>query len=229
MDRIRILGLTDLHSNGQVPLDRLKKTIQQKNINLIIITGDLSTFGGKKIVKKILEAFNRLEKPILYIPGNMDQPETANIQFGNIIPVHERSQKIHNIYFIGIGGSNETPFVCPFTLTETEIQQALTTAYGSVPNGSPFILLTHAPPKDSEADRLKNGQHVGSKIIRTFIEEKRPILVLCGHIHEAQSISQINGITCINPGPAAHGNATIIDLELRETEILVANAELIHF
>lgn len=228
MEKIRILGLTDLHSNGQVPLDRLQKLIHQKNIDLLIIAGDLSTFGGKKLVKTILEVFNDLEKPILYIPGNMDQKDTTDIQFGNVTPLHERAEKFYEIYFIGVGGSNETPFNCPFTLTEAEINQVLSTAYKNVPNGSPFILITHTPPKNSDADKLTNGKHVGSKTIRVFIEEKQPIIVLCGHIHEARSISQIKRSTCINPGPAAQGNATIIELDLKEKNLL-ATTELVQF
>ena len=47
----------------------------------------------------------------------------------------------------------------------------------------------HSPPHYTRLDVLYNGHHVGSKSIRTFIEQKKPFLTLHGHIHEASDVS----------------------------------------
>jgi Icc-related predicted phosphoesterase len=51
-------------------------------------------------------------------------------------------------------------------------------------------------------DTLRDGQHVGSTAIRSFIEMARPNFVVCGHIHErAGQHGKIDGIPVINAGP----------------------------
>jgi len=52
----------------------------------------------------------------------------------------------------------------------------------------------------------KHGGHapepVGSKAVRTAIEETKPALALHGHIHEARGHARIGSTLCINPGSA---------------------------
>ena len=55
------------------------------------------------------------------------------------------------------------------------------------------IFLFHSPPYESSLDLAETGsgiyQHVGSKAIRNFIDEKQPYLTMHGHIHESARIS----------------------------------------
>ena len=77
------------------------------------------------------------------------------------------------------------------------------------------ILNLHCPPYASGLDDApglnedltpKHGGHapepVGSKAVRTAIEETRPALSLHGHIHEARGHARIGDTLCINPGSA---------------------------
>jgi Icc-related predicted phosphoesterase len=41
---------------------------------------------------------------------------------------------------------------------------------------------------------------VGSTGVRSFIEEREPLLSLHGHVHESAGIATIGRTTCINPG-----------------------------
>ena len=43
---------------------------------------------------------------------------------------------------------------------------------------------------------------VGSKAVRTLIEEVQPVLSLHGHIHESKAVAKIGKTTCVNPGSA---------------------------
>ena len=78
-----------------------------------------------------------------------------------------------------------------------------------------MILNLHCPPYASGLDDApglnedltpKHGGHapepVGSKAVRTAIEETRPALSLHGHIHEARGHTRIGDTLCINPGSA---------------------------
>lgn len=73
----------------------------------------------------------------------------------------------------------------------------------------PFIFVSHCPPYNTALDMLYNGQHIGSRSIRHFIEtwSSRGCLPasLHGHIHESPEISgsrldQIGSTVCINAG-----------------------------
>ncbi|MGL4670553.1 MAG: metallophosphoesterase family protein [Methanobacteriaceae archaeon] len=74
------------------------------------------------------------------------------------------------------------------------------------------VLITHAPPINTNADKIKNGAHVGSFSIRKIIEEFQPDLAICGHIHEAKSQDKIGKTLVINPGMANIGDACLINV-----------------
>jgi Icc-related predicted phosphoesterase len=82
--------------------------------------------------------------------------------------------------------------------------------------GKVDILLTHQPPYGI-LDKINspyvpeewNGKSAGSKEILDYIKEQNPILVLCGHIHEAQGSKKINKTQVINLG--AEGGYSIIE------------------
>ena len=72
-------------------------------------------------------------------------------------------------------------------------------------NPSRTIYVTHSPPYNTALDIIYNGQHVGSRAIRAFIEKAQPLLTLHGHIHESPSRSnkvfdKLGNTLCINPG-----------------------------
>ncbi|MHA1532677.1 MAG: metallophosphoesterase family protein, partial [Candidatus Heimdallarchaeota archaeon] len=69
---LKILGLADLHSRGRLAIDSLTRIVEEEKIDLIAVAGDLTNFGNPKKVKKVLEELDKLNKPIFYVPGNMD-------------------------------------------------------------------------------------------------------------------------------------------------------------
>ncbi|MBN1793308.1 metallophosphoesterase [Candidatus Woesearchaeota archaeon] len=67
------------------------------------------------------------------------------------------------------------------------------------------ILMTHAPPYNSNLDLNSTREHVGSKGVRQIIETKIPEISLHGHIHETVKKSgkykeKIGFTTCFSPG-----------------------------
>lgn len=60
--------------------------------------------------------------------------------------------------------------------------------------GFSFILVCHAPPRDTALDQMATGFHVGSLAVRRFIERwgvtGRLVASLHGHIHEAPWMSK---------------------------------------
>jgi Icc-related predicted phosphoesterase len=70
------------------------------------------------------------------------------------------------------------------------------------------IYVCHTPPADTALDQMPRGRHVGSRALRVFIERRRPLLTLHGHIHEAPDESgrfaiQLGDTWSVNPGHSA--------------------------
>ena len=64
------------------------------------------------------------------------------------------------------------------------------------------MLVVHSPPK-GHCDQSSAGDHLGSEAILRAIEEKRPTLAVCGHIHESWGARSEVGLTkVVNLGPA---------------------------
>jgi len=62
------------------------------------------------------------------------------------------------------------------------------------------VLISHGPPNGGYGDRLKyNGGYVGSLPLHECIIEKKPKIVICGHIHEGFGSYQMeNGTDVYN-------------------------------
>jgi hypothetical protein len=73
-------------------------------------------------------------------------------------------------------------------------------------------LVSHVPPKNTSIDLTRSGVHVGSTAVRDFIEAFHPILVVCGHVHEARGTDEIGGTIIVNPGPAQNWFYSQIEL-----------------
>ena len=67
------------------------------------------------------------------------------------------------------------------------------------------IYAMHSPPYGTRLDLTREGYHVGSRAIKTFIETNQPLLTLHGHIHESPEVSgsfvdKIGETFSANPG-----------------------------
>ena len=63
------------------------------------------------------------------------------------------------------------------------------------------VLVLHSPPQ-GHCDTAGDGDHFGSPALLRAIEEKRPRLAVCGHIHESWGCeSQIGATPVRNLGP----------------------------
>lgn len=197
---------------------------QTSDIDLILIAGDITDFGPDEYANKLLDMF---EKPIMAIPGNCD-PQTILRVLDNskAINLHNISKRIGNITFIGLGGSNPTPFDTPFELQEDEIESNLEKLITEAENtdNSTIVLLTHAPPFGT-VDEISIG-HVGSTAIGKFVG--RVDLIICGHIHEARGVMKVGKTVVVNPGMLSGGNGAVITITDENNGNVQIDAELIN-
>lgn len=215
---MRIVAVTDIHGKLE-KVKRLAGVLEEERPDLILIAGDITNFSGAEVARTVLEPLMALDVPILAVHGNCDGRDVPELLEELGISLHNKRKEVNGTGFVGVGGSNITPFNTIWELTEDEIMEILRKNYRP---GD--IILSHAPPKDTKADRVHSGLHVGSTALREFIEKNQPPLVVTGHIHEARSVDELGETIIVNPGPLFRGYYAVIDFD--EKEKVVENIEL---
>jgi len=206
---MRIIAFGDIHMDYKC----VEEIPGISAADLVIITGDLTNYGGVGEAQVVLNAIEELNKNILALHGNLDQPSVAEFLIEKGISIHGRGVKIADVGIFGVGGSNTTPFDTPIEYTEDELRDIVLRAYEDVKDAPIKILVSHTPPINTNADIISSGAHVGSKAIREFIEKYQPQLCLTGHIHEAKSTDNIGKTLILNPGMLCARNYIEVNIE----------------
>lgn len=172
---------------------------------MIVVTGDITNYGNRQAAGPIMDAICSVNPGVLALPGNLDKHDVAAYLAELGISLHGSGRIIGDTGIFGVGGSNRTPFNTPMEFSEEELASLLAAGYEQVREAARLILVSHAPPVGTRTDMLRNGAHVGSSAVRAFIEEKQPLLCLCGHIHEARAMDRIGNTLVLNPGMIRDG------------------------
>ena len=218
---LRILVIADMH--GEIELvSKLLDNINPDDFDLVICPGDFTDmfnipdgFTQIDVAEILLQKLLSFGKPVLTVPGNHDPYEMVELFDEYGVNLHEEVKKIGEFNFMGFGGAM-TPFNTKFEPTEEEIKQALEKMYEKI-NGK-FILVTHSPPFNTKLDLTETGDHVGSKVIREFIESKQPILSISAHIHESGGIDKLGKTTLFYPGVSFEGKYGIVKIDGKNVE-----------
>ena len=204
---MKIISFGDIHEDysNLIPLrDELE------NADLVIVTGDLTNFNGRKEAEKVIEEIMKYNKNILAQLGNLDQPEVNDYLTERGINLHRNGFIRDDIGIFGVGGSNLTPFNTPTEFSEDEIETFLLDGIAKVRNAKYKIMVPHMPPKDTKLDIISAGAHVGSQSVRDFILKYKPDISLSGHIHEARGSDTIGNTVVFNAGMFREGGYVII-------------------
>ena len=197
---MKLLALSDLHGNYS-HVEAIRKKAGE--FDTALIAGDITNFGPDELALELLKKFKEM---VLAVPGNCDNPSIMKILGKYAINLHNTYHTIDNLTFVGLGGSNPTPFNTPFELSEKKIGESMGILLSRL-NGR-IILLSHAPPRNT-MDRVQRG-NVGSEALARFLG--RFDLIVCGHIHEARGSVCVNGTLVVNPGTASKGQAALIEI-----------------
>lgn len=186
---MKILAFVDLHGNKSA----LKKIVSDgKNVDVIVCAGDLTIFGQEE--DKILRELNNIGKPVLMIHGNHeDESELRRdcSRLRNLYFIHNRKFKFDGYIFVGWGGGG-------FSFKDRELERNMSKFKKWCENYE-VILVTHAPPYNTKIDKIWN-EHAGSKTVRKAIERLKPVLNICGHLHETVGEDKIKNCKVVNPG-----------------------------
>jgi Icc-related predicted phosphoesterase len=208
---LRIFAFTDFHGNMEA-YRLAKKHIITEKPDFVIIAGDIINHDADQ-AKQLLSDLANAGRPVYFVPGNMDGTSLAGWRGeGNVHALHGRSETALGLFIFGLGGSPHGPFKTVFEYSEEEAATLLAAAARNH-RGEQMVLVSHCPPRDTRVDRVSGGDHVGSMSVRRFVEQKRPILVVSGHVHEAQGTDMLGTSTLVNTGPARQGTYARITIE----------------
>ena len=206
---MQIIALTDIHGSYKKVNDILMK---ESACDVIILGGDLTTFGSPKEADDAVRLFQSHGKPVLVVAGNMDPPNLEETFDRLKVSINGKAAIVGEAGFFGVSACPFSPLHTPYEISEEEIRRRAEEGWKRAQAARWKIFVPHAPPSNTKLDRILAGAHVGSTAVREFIEKKQPDVVLCGHIHEARGRDSIGKTQIVNCGPAGKGYYAVIEL-----------------
>lgn len=207
---MKIVSFGDIH----MAIAQMNKiAVELASADLILLSGDLTNFGGCAEAAKVVNAARSYCSTVLALPGNLDRPEVIGFLRAEHIGLHGESRRVGSIGLFGCGGSNITPFHTPLEYQDEELGIVLTQAYPGVTDAPFHLMVCHTPPYATKLDRLTNGTPVGSPAVRRFIEVYQPHLCITGHIHESPGVDFIGRTKILNAGPFSAGGYIVARCE----------------
>ncbi|HEX2393340.1 MAG TPA: metallophosphoesterase [Solirubrobacterales bacterium] len=191
---MKLLAFSDLHRD----LDQAARLVEMAGeADVVIGAGDFASIHEG--LEETIAALARIEKPTVLVPGNNETAEALREAAGGwaaATVLHGEGTTIDGVEFFGLGaGVPTTPWEWSFDLEDEEATGML----AECPEGA--VLVLHSPPR-GHCDSAGDGGHFGSPALLRAIEEKRPRLAVCGHIHESWGCeSQIGPTPVRNLGP----------------------------
>jgi Icc-related predicted phosphoesterase len=192
--RVRILAFSDLHRDLAQGAQLVEMAAEA---DVVIGAGDFASIHEG--LEETIGALAGIATPTVLVPGNNETAEAlraAAADWSAATVLHGEEATIDAVEFFGLGaGIPVTPWDWSFDLDD----EAATEMLAPCPEGA--VLVLHSPPRD-HCDSAGGDTHFGSPALLRAIEEKRPRLAVCGHIHESWGCeSQVGPTPVRNLGP----------------------------
>jgi len=175
----RLLVFSDLHNDT-----RALEKLMDIDADYYFAAGDLVSWA--RGLDKMAEPMKRRAGQMYVLPGNHESERNIAdfCERHGFINFHGGTLEVGASHVAGLGYSTPTPFDTPGDYSEEEMAARLE----KLADLKPSVLICHAPPLDTDLDRIRTGLHAGSRAVREFIEKHQPEYFFCGHIHEAEGV-----------------------------------------
>ena len=172
---MKILAISDIHGEEN---ENLYKYLENNDIDLVIILGDITNFGPLEFVGEFIGKIFDYDCDVIAIPGNCDPTGICKaIGESGAFCLHNEIIGYGDAILFGYGGSNPTPFDTPGEIDDLKIYgdvYELMANYDYVYNSEipkVKILVTHAPPFNTEADRVaKRDEVIAARPLRSIVK-----------------------------------------------------------
>jgi Icc-related predicted phosphoesterase len=206
---MRIAYLVDIHGR----FDAVPQALGEiGEVDLVIIGGDITTGGTADDAQRAIDSWRPLAPRLLAVAGNMDSA-AIDARLADLgVALDGRGVAYGDVGVFGVSAAPRSPLRTPYELDDEELRRRIERGFAAVSECRRKVFCPHAPPLGTACDRLRSGKHVGSAVIRAFVEREQPDAVLCGHIHEARAEDTIGRSKVINPGPARAGHWAVLEV-----------------
>jgi uncharacterized protein len=183
------------------------------DLDLLIVGGDITTAGTPDDAEQAIRSWLPLAPRLLALAGNMDSPEIDDRLAELGVALDGRGVSLGDIGVFGVSAAPISPLATPYELADDELERRIARGHAAVDGCRVTVFCPHAPPAGTVCDRLASGEHVGSAVVRGFVEHEQPDLVLCGHIHEARGTDTVGSSRIVNPGPVRAGHYAVVEID----------------
>ena len=210
---MKFLVLTDIHGNTEA-LDKLEPEFAKADA--VLFAGDFCECFKTETGKPVLDALIKKHDEIYAVLGNCDEPEFIEQLEDAGINAERVLNYTGGLAIVGSGGGSKFTGKTPNEREEDDLlsdfdimnQEEFQNDYSN------FILISHNPPKNTKCDAVNAELHAGSEKFRALIEEKKPLAVVTGHIHEGCGTDKIGDTVVINSGSFGEkGTYAVFDAE----------------
>jgi Icc-related predicted phosphoesterase len=214
---VDLVIISDIHGDVENLLSYLDK-IKEFKFDVVVCPGDFTDvtvprgFTQEDVAKLIIKGLKILGKPLLCVPGNVDTRGVIDVLEKEDVNIHGKGVIINDYGFYAYGGA-KTPFQTNIEPSEEEIKSGLNNGLNVVKDQKNIIQITHNPPYGTKMDLIQTGIHVGSKVVRQFIENNKPLVAISSHIHESKGIDKLNNTFLLNSGKFSEGYFGLINIE----------------
>ncbi|HXF96987.1 MAG TPA: metallophosphoesterase [Gaiellaceae bacterium] len=207
---MRIAYVVDVHGAYEAVPAALARIGE---VDALVVGGDLTTLGSPGEAERALEGWRALAPRLFALAGNMDSPaiDERLVQLG--VSLDGRGVVLGEVGLAGVSAAPRSPLRTPHELPDEELARRAAAGLAAIAGCRVRILCPHAPPYGTACDRLRSGEHVGSRALRELIERERPDVVLCGHIHESRAIDEVGPTRVVNPGPVSAGHYALVEVD----------------
>jgi Icc-related predicted phosphoesterase len=187
---MRIYAVADLHGRRD-RLEAIAARIRHHEPDVLALAGDIAGFGTYRLV---LARLGELGIPIVGVTGNSDclwarrrppLPKGLHLLHGHRITLGD-------IAFAGLSGTLPLPFASRIGFNEAALLARLDRLVDAH-----TVVLVHPPPRGF-FDTVLNRFSVGSARLARWIWERRPAVVLCGHVHGMSGALHLGSSLVVN-------------------------------
>ena len=192
---MKILAAGDIHGDTRLA-EKLAKKAEDNKVDLVVLCGDITQFDSS--TANLIGPFKKRKQKVIFVPGNHDSVPTADFlaEAYGIVNLHSYSIKYQDVGLFGCGFAN----VGLSQISEKEIFEILKKGKKYVKGTKKKIMVTHVHPEGSLMGKL-SAFVPGSKGVKKAIDQLRPDILLCSHVHEAEGVEEKIGKTkVINVG-----------------------------
>ncbi len=188
-DMVKIFAAGDFHGDNKIASDLADKA-KKEGADIIILNGDITEENSPN---SIVGKFHKLDKQLFLVPGNHDYLITEFLaKFYDAKNIHKKCVLYKDIGIVGCSSLN----IGIHQMSEDEIFNNIVENFKKIKNARKKILITHVHPAGTDMEKFSDFVP-GSKGLRRAIEEVKPDIVICGHVHEAEGLEEEIGNTKI--------------------------------